>query len=132
MPSSDRIPRQTEPSFCTNCNTSYESARALRNHRRYCLTVLNGEDVEMEEPSITHPSPPSEPQITASFSEQPSQWGNDDGAMMMDDDGGAMIMDDHDGAMIMDDIADATAVEDANIAETQENGDVSIASNNSK
>jgi hypothetical protein len=84
---------------------------------------LNGEDVEMEEPSITHPSPPSEPQITASFSEQPSQWGNDDGAMMMDDDGGAMIM---------DDIADATAVEDANIAETQENGDVSIASNNSK
>ena len=51
MPSSDRISRETQASFCSICNRSFESARAARNHRRYC--AVHEQDVEMEEsPSL--------------------------------------------------------------------------------
>ncbi|KAK4520004.1 uncharacterized protein ATC70_010248 [Mucor velutinosus] len=56
MSFSIRISRETEPSFCTNCYTSFDSARALRNHRRNCRApILNeDQDVEMEEQPPLH------------------------------------------------------------------------------
>lgn len=53
MSASHRIPRETVPSFCTRCSTSFENARALRNHQRHCdfpvSTAAVNENTEMED-----------------------------------------------------------------------------------
>ncbi|KAK4509116.1 uncharacterized protein ATC70_007466 [Mucor velutinosus] len=84
MSFSIRISRETEPSFCTNCYTSFDSARALRNHRRNCrVPILNeDQDVEMEEQppvetTLIQPQSPPSALVTAN-SDHANQLHDDD------------------------------------------------------